>query len=155
MLNIFHAAVISAEMHGDQPRRGVVGAYKYHPQRVHWHLMQCYPEASLDIQIAMLFHDVVEDGRATWQDLRDAKVSELSISYLEILTRREGESSEEHFNRVLGCGVIEVLYGKLADSTDNAEWSDEDKLWNPEWEREQAKYIARNKLLKYQIGGLS
>ena len=151
MLTIKDAILLSRELHGNQPRRGVEGTYWKHPIQVHRILTDAYPCISNDAQVTALLHDTVEDGRCTMQDLRSRGATEVTIKYLTVLTRLEGESSQEHFDRVLKDGNADVLMVKWADSAHNVIWEEQDKLWNNRWELEQVKYAIRAETISGSI----
>lgn len=143
MLTIDDVKLLSRQLHGNQSRRGVAGTYWIHPLSVHAMFKDMYPASSVESEHASLLHDTIEDGSVTETTLRSKGISEVTLAYLEILTRRPGETSEQHFQRVLHCGIVEVLGIKWADCMHNAYWSEDDKMWNHRWHEEQGKYNAR------------
>lgn len=69
---------------------------------------------------AAALHDCVEDGRATYQDLRDAWVPRSAITLTEILTRLPEETYTDYIRRV-GVACPEAVAIKLADLRDNSD----------------------------------
>ena len=66
---------------------------------------------------AALLHDVVEDGRATLGELREAGVPSLALVLVDALTRRPGETYSEYIERLLG--TPEAVPVKEADLDHN------------------------------------
>lgn len=128
--------------HGKQTRRGDKLPYALHPIAVAY-LMGQHGFRAEDITVAAYYHDVLEDTAATVETLRNEGVSERSIEIILILTRSECESSEEHFERVLSSGDTDALIVKYFDASHNAIWTEDDKVWNPDWRNEEKKYLDR------------
>lgn len=72
---------------------------------------------SEDEMIVAVLHDVVEDTRYTFDDLRDLGCTEAQIQALDALTKREGESYEARLARIKQSTVARKV--KLADIEDN------------------------------------
>lgn len=72
---------------------------------------------SLHQQIAALFHDSIEDGRATVEALLEAGVPRQAIDLVLVLTRRHAETYSQYIERV--CDVPDAALIKLADVEDN------------------------------------
>lgn len=72
---------------------------------------------------------------------------------LDILSRKEGESSTAHFERVLASGNKDAIAVKWADCMANAEYTDAEAKWHDEYFEysyaiDQEKYLDRaNQLL--------
>lgn len=67
---------------------------------------------------------------------------------IDILTRQEGETSKEHFERVLDCNNKEVLIVKMADCLVNAKFTEKEMQWH--WntfktspKKQRIKYLSR------------
>lgn len=87
-------------------------------------------------------HDAVEEGLINLQDYDDAGIKEI----LELFTRRDGETSEEHETRKLASGLVEVAAIVYADAMSNAQYTDEEKAWTDEHHEPYA--VARGKYLR-------
>ena len=72
---------------------------------------------SEDEMIVAVLHDVVEDTRYRFEDLRDLGCTEAQIQALDALTKREGETYEERIARIKQSTVARKV--KLADIEDN------------------------------------
>ena len=75
---------------------------------------------------------------------------------LDVLSRREGEKSEEHFNRVLSSDSLEVLAVKMADNLINAKYTVAEQQWHNShfsysYKRDRIKYLKRVGMIKERI----
>lgn len=108
MLN--KAIKIAVDTHSTQLDKGDV-PYILHPLRV-----MLTRDNELE-RICAVLHDVVEDSKITFDDLRNEGFSEEVITVLDCLTNREGEDYDGFIDRILknktACKV------KLADIEDN------------------------------------
>lgn len=108
------AIAIAAKAHADQVDKGGA-AYILHPLRI---MSKFHDETH---RIVAVLHDVVEDSEVTLEDLRRAGFSELVVSAVDYLTRRDGESYSAFIDR---CGNHPIARAvKLADLGDNADLS--------------------------------
>ncbi|NCB41039.1 MAG: GTP pyrophosphokinase [Clostridia bacterium] len=105
-------------------------------------------------RICAVMHDVVEDSKFTFSDLRNIGFSEETIIVLDFLTKRNPESYDDFIDRVLlnetACHV------KLADLEDNMNLS---RIKNPtqeDFERVEKYRNAKQKILNvlesYELG---
>lgn len=113
--------------------------YILHPLRVMLTQM-----AELE-RICAVMHDVVEDSKFTFNELRSIGFSEETIIVLDFLTKRNAESYDDFIDRVLlnetACHV------KLADLKDNMDLS---RIKNPtqeDFERVEKYKNAKQKIL--------
>ena len=75
---------------------------------------------------------------------------------LDVLSRREGEKSEEHFKRVLSTQSLEVLVVKMADNLVNAKYTVTEQQWHNShfsysYKRDRIKYLKRAGLIEERI----
>ena len=114
--------------------------YILHPLRV---MMSLTNEVE---RICAVLHDVIEDSKLTFEDLRSEGFSEEILSALDCLTKRHGESYNDFICRIISnetaCRV------KLADLSDNMNTA---RIKNPS-EKDQERLIkyrdATNKILQ-------
>ncbi len=111
--NLLNRAVaLAAEAHLDQ--RDKAGApYLLHPLR------SMLRAATPDERLVSVLHDVLEDSSWTVEGLRREGFPRHVVRAIERLTRREGESYDEHLSRVAEDGL--ALQAKLLDLEDNAD----------------------------------
>lgn len=135
MLN--KAIAIAAEAHDGQVDKGG-NPYILHPLRV---MMNCKSEAA---KICAVLHDVIEDTKVTFEDLKSLGFSDEIVNALDCLTKRGGESYDDFISRVLpnelACQV------KLADLMDNMDLT---RIQNP-CEKDEVR-IQRYKLAAERI----
>jgi hypothetical protein len=71
------------------------------------------------MQICAVLHDVVEDTKTTFEDLRAEGFMEEIIAALDCLTRRDGENYDDYIIRILtNTLACKVKNGGLADNMD-------------------------------------
>lgn len=87
--------VISTNAHHGQFDKGG-NPYILHPLKV-MHYLKTDDE---ELQCMALGHDVIEDTKVTYRDLRDAGISERVIKGITALTKMPGETLEEYKERV-------------------------------------------------------
>lgn len=95
--------------------------YIEHPIRVYFRV--CELGGDRDQQFAALFHDVIEDGKATAEQLLEVGVPPGAVYLVVVLTRKEGQSYLAYIQ-----GIKEeprAVLPKRADLEDN---SDPDRL---------------------------
>ena len=89
--------------------------YILHPLRV-MYLVKSTDEELLCIAV---LHDVVEDSATTWEDLREACLSERVISAVRALTKIPGQSYDEYRDAVFANR--DAMQVKLADLRHNTD----------------------------------
>lgn len=72
-----------------------------------------------ELQCVALLHDVAEDTKVTFQDMRDAGMTDRVISALKLVTKMPGQTYEEYKSGVLSN--IDSMKVKKADLTDNSD----------------------------------
>ena len=72
-----------------------------------------------ELQCMALLHDVVEDTRITYQELRDAGMSDRVIEGVKLLTKQRGQSYEEYKTAVFSSRDAMIV--KMADLTHNTD----------------------------------
>lgn len=83
--------VLAINAHAGQFDRGG-NPYILHPLKV-MHYLKTDDE---ELQCVALLHDVVEDTKTTWQDLRELGCTERIISAVSALTKYPGQTYEEY-----------------------------------------------------------
>ena len=86
-------AVQAHSGHLDRYGRPYIG----HPLRVAQHRSL---QGETMLVVAGLLHDTVEQGRATWQEVRDAGADAELLALLDALTQRPGECEADYLLRV-------------------------------------------------------
>ena len=89
--------------------------YILHPLRV----MSYLKEDDEELQCIALGHDIIEDTSVTYQDLRDAGISERVIIGIEALTKQKGYNYEDYKKQVFGN--IDAMKVKLCDLRHNTD----------------------------------
>ena len=106
--------VIATNAHAGQFDRG--GApYILHPLKV-MHYLKSDDE---ELMCMALGHDVIEDTAETYQDLRDAGISERVIAGIRALTKQPGQTYEEYKTGVFASE--DAMRVKLADLRHNTD----------------------------------
>lgn len=72
-----------------------------------------------ELQCMALLHDVVEDTKTTYQELREAGMSDRVIDGVRILTKQRGQSYEEYKELVFSSK--DAMLVKMADLTHNTD----------------------------------
>lgn len=72
-----------------------------------------------ELQCAALLHDVAEDTKITFQDMRDIGMTDRIISALRLVTKMPGQTYEEYKNGVISS--VDAMKIKKADLTDNSD----------------------------------
>jgi (p)ppGpp synthase/HD superfamily hydrolase len=104
--------VIATNAHNGQFDKG--GApYILHPLKV-MHYLKTDDE---ELQCIALGHDVIEDTKVTYQDLRDAGISERVIAGIGALTKLPGQTLEEYKAGIFNN--IDAVQVKLCDLRHN------------------------------------
>jgi (p)ppGpp synthase/HD superfamily hydrolase len=99
--------------HGQFDKGGA--PYILHPLRV----MSFLKTDDEELQCIALGHDVIEDTKTTWADLRDAGMSERVIAGIRALTKMPGESLDDYKGRVFACP--DAMRVKLCDLRHNSD----------------------------------
>lgn len=100
----------------------------------------------VDVQIAGVLHDVVEDTDWTLDDLRDSGVPRSSLAMVDALTKVPGSTKKEQIERVISEGYAACL----VKNSDNAHNSLPDRLKHldgPTRDRLEGKYREARKML--------
>lgn len=71
-----------------------------------------------EVQIAALFHDAVEDDHTSFDILREAGVTERSITAIEAVTKRTSEEQGKYLERIIAGGP-DAMRVKVADLLHN------------------------------------
>lgn len=106
--------VIATNGHAGQFDKGG-NPYILHPLKV-MHYTKSLDE---EIQCMALGHDVIEDTKVTYKDLRDAGISERVISAIRALTKQPGQTLEEYKEGVFANRDAMIV--KAADLRHNSD----------------------------------
>ena len=106
--------VIATNGHAGQFDKGG-NPYILHPLKV-MHYLKSDDE---ELQCIALGHDVIEDTKVTYKDLRDAGISERVIGGIRALTKVPGETLEEYKERVFAN--VDAMRVKLCDLRHNSD----------------------------------
>jgi len=112
--------------------------YILHPLRV---MARCQ---SQDEKIVAILHDVVEDTKLTFDDLKKEGFSAEIIQALDCVTKREGEPYEDFVRRSAGNRVAARV--KLADLEDNMDLKRNEQV-TPEDLPRLNKYLMAHRFL--------
>jgi (p)ppGpp synthase/HD superfamily hydrolase len=99
--------------HGQFDKGG--NPYILHPFAV----MSLLEETDEELQCMALLHDVVEDTKITYNELREAGMSDRVIEGVKILTKQRGQSYEEY--KELVFSNRDAMLVKMADLTHNTD----------------------------------
>lgn len=106
--------VLATNAHAGQFDRGGK-PYILHPLKV-MHYLKSDDE---ELQCMALLHDVVEDTKTTWDDLRDIGCTERVINGVKTLTKMPGESYDQYKERVFANeDAMKVKMADLRHNTD-------------------------------------
>lgn len=90
-------------------------AYILHPMRIAMRLRTTDEEL---MSVAIL-HDVIEDSKLTFEDLKEEGFSERVISALRLLTHQKGVSYDDYINNMRGnLDALRIKREDLRDNTD-------------------------------------
>lgn len=106
--------VIATNAHHGQFDKGGC-PYILHPLRV----MSYLKEDDEELQCIALGHDVIEDTKVTYKDLRDAGISERVINGIWRLTKQPGQTYDEYKEGVFSS--IDAMKVKLCDLRHNTD----------------------------------
>jgi (p)ppGpp synthase/HD superfamily hydrolase len=93
---------------------------------------------TIEEKIVAFLHDVVEDGHATFDNLRRLGFSERIISAVDCLTRRKGETYEAFVDRLAPNPLARTV--KLADLEDNMDVRRSDRAMKDKDAERMEKY---------------
>jgi (p)ppGpp synthase/HD superfamily hydrolase len=108
------AIVIATNGHAGQFDKGG-RPYILHPLAV-MHILNSNDE---ELSVAAVLHDLIEDTKVTYAELRAAGISERVITIVKALTKVPGETYEEYKERVMSNP--DAMKVKLADLTHNSD----------------------------------
>jgi guanosine-3',5'-bis(diphosphate) 3'-pyrophosphohydrolase len=108
------AILIATNAHAGQFDKGG-RPYILHPLAV-MHILNSNDE---ELSVAAIFHDLIEDTKTTYADLRAAGISERVICIVKALTKVPGETYDEYKSRVMENQ--DAMRVKLADLTHNSD----------------------------------
>lgn len=106
--------VLATNAHAGQFDRGG-NPYILHPMKV-MHYLKSDDE---ELQCIALLHDVIEDTKTTWQDLRDIGCTERVMAAVSALTKMPGQSYEEYKQEVMANE--DAMRVKMADLRHNTD----------------------------------
>ncbi|WP_343209869.1 hypothetical protein [Anaerolentibacter hominis] len=98
-----------------------------------------YTADDLELSIAALLHDVLEDTSLTVQNLRNAGIPESCVQIIQVLTRRQEESYSDYIERV-ACNPRASIV-KLADLAHNCDLTRLDTVTEADRVR-RSKYVS-------------
>ena len=108
------ALLIATNAHHGQFDKGG-NPYILHPLKV-MHYLKTDDE---ELMCTALMHDVIEDTNTTYQDLREAGISERVINALRCLTKQRGQTYEEYQQAVFSnYDAVRVKMADLRHNTD-------------------------------------
>lgn len=113
-MNILTAFKLAARLHAGQVDKAG-RPYIEHLSRVFLRVVDAGGDR--DQQIAALFHDSIEDKKATAESLAKEGVPTGAISLVVILTRQQGQSYQAYLEQVRGFARAVLL--KIADLEEN------------------------------------
>lgn len=99
--------------HGQFDKGG--NPYILHPLKV----MHYLKSSDEELMCMALGHDVIEDTDVTYQDLRDAGISERVIKGLQCLTKQRGQTYNEYKDAVFSN--VDAMRVKMADLRHNTD----------------------------------
>lgn len=105
--------IVTNAHHGQFDKGGM--PYILHPLKV-MHYLKSDDE---ELMCMALGHDVVEDTKVTYKDLREAGISERVITGIRALTKIPGETLDEYKARVFACH--DAMLVKRADLRHNSD----------------------------------
>jgi (p)ppGpp synthase/HD superfamily hydrolase len=112
MSNLQKAIEIAVLAHSKQTRKNGE-PYVLHPIRV---MLKMNTEEE---KIVAVLHDVIEDTKVTYKDLRDAGISERVIAGIRALTKQPGQTYEEYKEGVFASE--DAMRVKMADLRHNTD----------------------------------
>jgi len=109
-----HMIVLATNAHAGQFDKAGV-PYILHPLAV----MGMLSADDEERQCIAILHDVVEDTKITYQDLRDAGATDRVVAGVKALTKQPGQTYDEYQEEVFGN--IDAMYVKSKDLTHNSD----------------------------------
>ncbi len=106
--------VLATNAHAGQFDRGG-NPYILHPLKV----MHYLKSSDEELQCIALLHDVIEDTKTTWQDLRDIGCPDRILAAVMALTKMPGQSYNEYKEVVFAN--VDAMKVKLADLRHNTD----------------------------------
>lgn len=106
--------VLATNAHAGQFDRGG-NPYILHPLKV-MHYLKTTDE---ELQCIALLHDVIEDTKTTWEDLREIGCTSRVISAVRVLTKMPGQSYDEYKLEVFAN--LDAMRVKMADLRHNTD----------------------------------
>ncbi len=106
--------VLATNAHAGQFDRGG-NPYILHPLKV-MHYLKTQDE---ELQCVALLHDVIEDTKTTWQDLRDIGCTDRVLEAVAALTKMPGQSYDEYKERVFDN--VDAMRVKTCDLRHNTD----------------------------------
>ena len=114
MQELASAIKIACNGHDGQFDKGGM-PYILHPMKV----MHYTKSTDVKVLAAAVLHDVIEDTSYTYQDLREAGISEEVIEAVRALTKQPGQTFEEYKHAVLSNKIARTV--KKADLRHNSD----------------------------------
>lgn len=115
MIHLWEAELIASDAHrGQTDKNGV--PYIEHALAVAAGLRD-FP---LEVQVAGVLHDVVEDTGWSLEDLLVAGVTKVSLRLIDAVTKVPGSSKEEQIHRVITVGGYSACLVKISDNAHNS-----------------------------------
>lgn len=108
------AILIATNAHHGQFDKGG-NPYILHPLAV----MGLIEDADEELQSIAVLHDVIEDTKVTWQDLKEAGMTDRIIAAVRLLTKMPGQTYEEYKEGVFSNA--DAMRVKKADLTHNSD----------------------------------
>ncbi len=119
------------------------------------HLMKVYSGVSSENEkVVALIHDVVEDTKVTFDDLRKLGYSDEIIIPLTYLTKKKGEYYPDYIERIISSKDIHVYNVKLSDLKHNI---DSNRIKNPsvdDYDRITKRYMPAYEKLMNAVNNL-
>ena len=106
---------------------------------------------TVELKIAGLLHDTLEDTRATKKDLIELGFSEKVISIIEGVTNKKGEDYDAKIQRIIDSNDIDMIKVKFADMSDNYDKYRMKLLSKEVRDKLTKKYDNNLKLLKKEL----
>lgn len=113
-LQLATAIAVASTAHLNQTDKGG-NPYILHPIKV----MHYLKTKDMELMAIAVMHDVVEDSDHTIQGLREMGFSERILDGVDRVTKKEGQTPEEYFERI--CGSRDAIRVKLADLRHNTD----------------------------------
>lgn len=114
------------------------------------------PEHQLDIRLAALLHDVLEDTHCTALDLMWLGYSNRCVTIVKLVTRFENEGLSYHdkIQKIVDSNDLGAMLVKLADNTHNTDHSRNSDVTLHKAQRLHHRYIKSMGMLKEGIRNL-